>query len=256
MSGGLYSGSRPPRKSGARSGELRHPSGLRVNCPQRRAWAGNKPIPLTALQFDVLCLLLERRGEVVSFDELSVEVWGYPTLGRHGHVDTTVWRLRRTLRDAGLEDVIESVRAVGYSVPTDEPPATPEPTLPTGAYDLLQTGVLVIESDGHIRTANNAFSEFIGYRVSELTSFPSYAVLAPGAYAAEYQAELEKVLGGRTCVWRDMPLRHRDGHLVAAEACAEPLIEDGRIAAAVVEIRRPRPTLAPGSVEEHAPVLR
>lgn len=235
---GLNSGTRPARTSNFRIEQLRHaPAGLRIDCGQRKAWVGRQPVALTALQFDVLCLLLERRGQVITFDELSTEVWGYPTLGRHGHVDTTVWRLRRTLRDAGVETLIESVRAVGYTITAEPGIPSSDPGEPEEAYELLQTGILIIDAGGRIRSANRAFTKFIGYELAELTSFPSYAVLAPGVHAAEYGAEVDKVLSGRACVWRDLPLRHRDGHLVEAEACAEPLVEDGRITAAVVEIR-------------------
>lgn len=74
----------------------------------------NKPIELTATEFKLLILLLERRGRVQSREKLLNEVWGYESVIDTRTVDTHVRRLREKLGTAA--DCIETVRGFGYRV--------------------------------------------------------------------------------------------------------------------------------------------
>ncbi len=70
------------------------------------------PIDLTATEFKLLQLLLERRGRVQTREHLLVDVWNYETEIETRTVDTHVRRLREKL---GKEaDWIETIRGVGY----------------------------------------------------------------------------------------------------------------------------------------------
>lgn len=71
-------------------------------------------IDLTATEFKLLKLLMERKGRVQSRENLLVNVWNYDTDTETRTIDTHVRRLREKL---GTEhNVIETVRGVGYRV--------------------------------------------------------------------------------------------------------------------------------------------
>jgi len=87
---------------------------------------GNRTVALTAMEFNLLLALLERRGAVVSRLELLREVWGHASSVLTRTVDTHVAELRRKLEDdASRPQHILTVRKTGYrlQVETSEPPA-------------------------------------------------------------------------------------------------------------------------------------
>lgn len=71
-------------------------------------------IELTATEFKLLRLLMERRGRVQTREHLLINVWNYETEIETRTVDTHVRRLREKL---GAEaDWIETIRGVGYRI--------------------------------------------------------------------------------------------------------------------------------------------
>ncbi|WP_068631311.1 response regulator [Cephaloticoccus primus] len=70
------------------------------------------PLELTATEFRLLHLLMERRGRVQSREHLLLNVWNYEAEIETRTVDTHVRRLREKLADQA--DWIETVRGVGY----------------------------------------------------------------------------------------------------------------------------------------------
>ncbi|MGA3169940.1 MAG: response regulator [Chthoniobacteraceae bacterium] len=73
-----------------------------------------KQVDLTATEFKLLSLLIERRGRVQSRDGLLNEVWGYESVIDTRTVDTHVRRLREKLGPGA--DCIETIRGFGYRV--------------------------------------------------------------------------------------------------------------------------------------------
>ena len=73
-----------------------------------------KRIELTATEFRLLTLLMERKGRVQSRDNLLVNVWHYDTDIETRTVDTHVRRVREKL--GPYAKMIETVRGVGYRV--------------------------------------------------------------------------------------------------------------------------------------------
>lgn len=71
-----------------------------------------QPIELTATEFNLLKLLMERRGRVQTREHLLLNVWNYETEIETRTVDTHVRRLREKLGDQA--DWIETIRGVGY----------------------------------------------------------------------------------------------------------------------------------------------
>lgn len=75
---------------------------------------GGAFVDLTATEFKLLKLLMERKGRVQSRENLLVNVWNYDTDTETRTIDTHIRRLREKLGDrAGL---IETIRGVGYRI--------------------------------------------------------------------------------------------------------------------------------------------
>ena len=73
-----------------------------------------KRIDLTATEFKLLAVLLERRGRVQGRERLLNDVWGYETAIDTRTVDTHVRRLREKLGKAA--SYLETIRGVGYRI--------------------------------------------------------------------------------------------------------------------------------------------
>ncbi len=73
-----------------------------------------RPVELTATEFKLLRLLIERRGRVQSREHLLINVWNYETEIETRTVDTHIRRLREKLGSEA--DWIETVRGVGYRI--------------------------------------------------------------------------------------------------------------------------------------------
>ena len=71
-------------------------------------------IGLTYKEFELLALLFENRGRVLSRDKILTEVWGYDFDGENRTVDVHIRTLRKKLGTAA--DVVETVRGVGYKI--------------------------------------------------------------------------------------------------------------------------------------------
>ena len=86
---------------------------VRMDPNRHRTWAGEEEISLTATEFRLLKVLLERPGVV--FTRAKLVECAYP--GNHYVSDRTldshIRRIRRKLRDAGL-DPVETVHGVGF----------------------------------------------------------------------------------------------------------------------------------------------
>lgn len=74
---------------------------------------GGRQVELTYKEFELLRLLLSRRGAVLSRDEILQSVWGYDFTGETRTVDMHV----KTLRQKLTGEYIQTVRGVGYKIP-------------------------------------------------------------------------------------------------------------------------------------------
>lgn len=83
-----------------------------IDVDRHEAFVNGQLIDLTATEFKLLHLLMERRGRVQTREHLLINVWNYETEIETRTVDTHVRRLREKL---GAEaDWIETIRGVGY----------------------------------------------------------------------------------------------------------------------------------------------
>lgn len=85
---------------------------LRVDAQARTAHAGDRELPLTTAEFDLLLLLVRRAGRVQERSRLLEEIRGIDARSFDRSIDMLVSRLRRKLGDLGLR--IQTVQGVGY----------------------------------------------------------------------------------------------------------------------------------------------
>lgn len=88
--------------------------GLTVDTVRHAVTAGGREVTLTQKEFEVLCLLLRHRGQVLSRERLIADVWGYEFTGESRTVDVHIRTLRQKLGEAG--SCIETVRGYGYKI--------------------------------------------------------------------------------------------------------------------------------------------
>ena len=87
-------------------------AGVAIDEDEHKLTVDGKNVVLTATEFRLLKLLMERKGRVQSRDHLLANVWHYDTDIETRTVDTHVRRLREKLGRYG--HLIETVRGVGY----------------------------------------------------------------------------------------------------------------------------------------------
>ena len=79
--------------------------------------ADGQDVTLTLKEFELLRILMENRGTVLTRNQLQDQVWGYEFDGESRTVDVHIRTLRQKLGACG--EVIETVRGVGYKIGED-----------------------------------------------------------------------------------------------------------------------------------------
>ena len=224
---------------------LHGPRGLVVDPQTRRVHMQDREVHLTQQSFDLLAYLLHERGRVVSNDELIRAVWGHTVIvGRH-FVQTAVYRLREALRTAGVagvDDLIEAVRGVGYRIDSCEDDRDSIRAMlggRTGMAAALRVSALpsmLIDGRQRILFANQALARLTGYSVDELEALPSAEVLTPPAVRKQRHADLQALLAGAHEERWSEPVLRRDGSVLHLELFAESIELDGGIVVALVQV--------------------
>lgn len=94
---------------------------LRLDMARREALWRSTPFELTAIQFELLHVLMASPGRVFSREELLDRVWGYDYVGDTRTVDSAVKRLRARLRQVAPEaELVVTVRDAGYKLSDDD----------------------------------------------------------------------------------------------------------------------------------------
>lgn len=95
-----------------------HIDGLELSPSRHLVRVNGQEIALTFKEFELLCLLVENRGIVLSCDKILDKVW-QDTMGRESRtVDVHIRTLRHKLGTIGGR--IETVRGVGYKFKAEE----------------------------------------------------------------------------------------------------------------------------------------
>jgi two-component system response regulator RegX3 len=95
---------------------------IRVDVDQRRVYVRGQEVQLRRKEFELLRLLVENAGRVLTRDVLIDRIWGTDYIGDTKTLDVHVKRLRaRIEKDPGNPVLITTVRGVGYRFePTGE----------------------------------------------------------------------------------------------------------------------------------------
>jgi DNA-binding response OmpR family regulator len=105
------------RRLSTTTSELLIVSGLRVDLAARTATLDGEPLDLSPKEFDLLALLMERVGEVLTKRELLAEVWREPYGGSDHTIDVHLSWLRKKLGETAAEPrYLHTVHGVGVKL--------------------------------------------------------------------------------------------------------------------------------------------
>jgi two-component system, OmpR family, response regulator MprA len=93
---------------------------LRLDRRARRAWLGDSPIDLTRTEFNLLQVLLEHAGQVLTRGQLFEQVWGYDLDRSSNSLDVYIGYLRRKLEHDGASRLVHTVRGIGFVLREDD----------------------------------------------------------------------------------------------------------------------------------------
>lgn len=98
------------RAATATATPLREAGDVKVDEAARRAWRGVEELTLTPKEFDLLALLVEEAGRVLTRDRIMREVWDTEWFGSTKTLDTHILSLRNRVG----RSAITTLRGVGY----------------------------------------------------------------------------------------------------------------------------------------------
>ncbi len=87
---------------------------LYISPEKHQVQVDGQDVALTLKEFELLRILLENRGRVLTRTQLQDHVWGYEFDGESRTVDVHIRTLRQKLGACG--EIIETVRGVGYKI--------------------------------------------------------------------------------------------------------------------------------------------
>jgi len=89
---------------------------LTLNSLTREVHRGERQIILTKTEFDLLELLMQQPGTVISRDTIYEAIWGYNFETNSKSLDVYIGYLRRKTEEGSEGRVVYTVRGVGYTV--------------------------------------------------------------------------------------------------------------------------------------------
>mgnify|MGYP000894694400 FL=1 len=104
------------RNAAASSATILRVGDLTLNTLSREVHRGEREIMLTKTEFDLLELLMQQPGTVVSRDTIYEAIWGYNFETNSKSLDVYIGYLRRKTEEGTESRVVYTVRAVGYTV--------------------------------------------------------------------------------------------------------------------------------------------
>lgn len=92
-------------------------NGLVINRGTHQCWLYDQELSLTPIEFDILWMLSENRGQVISAERLFETVWGEKYLDRNNTVMVHIRRLREKMGEPSRNPrFIKTVWGVGYKI--------------------------------------------------------------------------------------------------------------------------------------------
>ena len=89
---------------------------LKLDVQNRAVVRGDEVIPLTKREFDLLNTLLSNMNQVMTREELLLQVWKYDDVIETNVVDVYIRYLRGKIDIPGKESYIQTVRGMGYVI--------------------------------------------------------------------------------------------------------------------------------------------
>ncbi|MEX2267979.1 MAG: response regulator transcription factor [Acidimicrobiia bacterium] len=87
---------------------------LRIDEAARRVWRGQREVELTKTEFDLLQLLADNAGIVLTHTTIYERIWGYDFGQDSKALPVYIGYLRRKLEAEGEARLVRTVRGVGY----------------------------------------------------------------------------------------------------------------------------------------------
>ena len=91
-------------------------SDIEMDLARHRVQRGGRDLHLGPTEYRLLRHFLESPGRVFSREQLLDAVWGRDVYVETRTVDVHIRRLRKTLNEGGLPDLIRTVRSAGYAI--------------------------------------------------------------------------------------------------------------------------------------------
>ena len=90
---------------------------LKLDLQKHEVIKGSEKIDLTFKEFELLRLLLENKGKVLSRNYLLDKIWGYEYYGETRTVDVHIRYLRKKIEGSSEDEkYIETIRGIGYKI--------------------------------------------------------------------------------------------------------------------------------------------
>jgi DNA-binding response OmpR family regulator len=86
-----------------------------IDLPKCEVWVKGKVVDQTFTEYELIKLLVSKKGAVLTREVLLNKIWGYDYFGGDRTVDVHITRLRNKIEDSS-HSVIETVRNIGYRV--------------------------------------------------------------------------------------------------------------------------------------------
>jgi two-component system alkaline phosphatase synthesis response regulator PhoP len=104
------------QQTGPTQDHVKEYPGLRIDTNSRQVWVDEKLVDLTTTEFDLLLVLADHRGMVLSREQLLDKIWGHDYFGEIRVVDVHLGHVRKKIG----ERYIATVRGVGYRFDSKE----------------------------------------------------------------------------------------------------------------------------------------
>ena len=94
---------------------------LRLDPIERNVQRGERPIPLSQREFELLHFLVKNAGDVQSRQSILDAVWGAPFVGDPNTLDVYMGYLRKKVETEGEPQLLHTVRGVGFMARVGDP---------------------------------------------------------------------------------------------------------------------------------------
>ncbi|MCL2057021.1 MAG: response regulator transcription factor [Oscillospiraceae bacterium] len=111
---------RKKQSTAAPGGDVLRAGRLLLDSARHTVFMDDTQLELTKREFDLLAMLMENQGIVLTRDRLLEQVWGYDYQGETNAVDVYIRFLRSKIDDAFGVKYIYTVRGVGYTLKNED----------------------------------------------------------------------------------------------------------------------------------------